>query len=95
MAKNRYIGDYPAIGIRPIVYGRCGPLQVRAGLEPQVWAMANAAKKLFEENLFYSNGEPVRVVLAVLLTVLAAVVLVWASVCASILLYQLNDPVGW
>ena len=38
---------------------------------------------------------PVRVVLAVLLTVLAAVVLVWGSVCASILLYQLNDPVGW
>ena len=38
---------------------------------------------------------PVRVVLAVLLTVLAAVVLVWASVCASILLYQLNDPVSW
>ena len=26
--------------------------------------MANAAKKLFEENLFYSNGEPVKVVMA-------------------------------
>ena len=27
-------------------------------------AMANAAKKLFEENLYYSNGEHVRVVMA-------------------------------
>ena len=25
--------------------------------------MAEAAKKLFEENLFYSNGEPVKVVM--------------------------------
>ncbi len=64
MAKNRYIGEYPVIGIRPIVDGRRGPLMLRESLEPHVWAMANAAKKLFEENLFYSNGEPVKVVLA-------------------------------
>ena len=64
MAKNRYIGDYPVIGIRPIVDGRRGPLKLRESLEPQVWAMANAAKKLFEENLFYSNGDPVKVVIA-------------------------------
>ncbi len=64
MAKNRYIGEYPVIGIRPIVDGRRGPRMLREGLEPHVWAMANAAKKLFEENLFYSNGEPVKVVLA-------------------------------
>ena len=64
MAKNRYIGDYPVIGIRPIVDGRRGPMQLRESLEPQVWAMAKAAKKLFEENLFYSNGEPVKVVMA-------------------------------
>jgi len=38
---------------------------------------------------------PVRIALATVLSVLAAVVLVWASVCASILLYQLNDPVSW
>ena len=37
----------------------------------------------------------VRIALATVLSVLAAVVLVWASVCASILLYQLNDPVSW
>ena len=64
MAKNRYIGDYPAIGIRPIVDGRRGPMKLRESLEDQVMAMANAAKKLFEENLRYSNGEPVRVVMA-------------------------------
>ena len=64
MANNRYIGQYPVIGIRPIVDGRRGPMQLRESLEPQVWAMANAAKKLFEENLFYSNGEPVKVVMA-------------------------------
>ena len=50
MTKNRYVGDYPVIGIRPIVDGRCGPMQLRDSLEPTVWAMANAAKKLFEEN---------------------------------------------
>ncbi len=64
MAKRRYVGDYPVIGIRPVVDGRRGPLKLRENLEPQVWALANAAKKLFEENLFYSNGEPVKVVMA-------------------------------
>ena len=64
MATNRYVGNYPVIGIRPIVDGRRGPMQLRESLEPQVWAMAEAAKKLFEENLYYSNGEPVKVVMA-------------------------------
>jgi len=47
-----------------VVDGRRGPLKLRESLEDQVWALANAAKKLFEENLFYSNGEPVKVVMA-------------------------------
>ena len=64
MAENRYVGEYPVIGIRPCIDGRRGPMQLRENLEPTVWAMANAAKKLFEENLFYSNGTPVKVVLA-------------------------------
>ena len=64
MAKNRYVGEYPVIGIRPCIDGRRGPMQLRENLEPPVWAMANAAKKLFEENLFYSNGTPVKVVIA-------------------------------
>ena len=64
MAKNRYIGDYPVIGIRPIIDGRRGPLKVRESLEEQTMNMARSAKKLFEENLKYSNGEPVKVVIA-------------------------------
>ncbi|MDD6245551.1 MAG: L-fucose isomerase, partial [Firmicutes bacterium] len=64
MANNRYIGEYPVIGIRPIVDGRRGPMQLRESLEDQVKAMAEAAKKLFEENLYYSNGEHVKVVMA-------------------------------
>ena len=64
MAKNRYIGDYPVIGIRPTIDGRRGPLKVRESLEDQTMAMAQAAKKLFEENIQYSNGEPVKVVVA-------------------------------
>ena len=64
MANNRYIGSYPKIGIRPVVDGRRGPLRLRESLEDQVMGMALAAKKLFEENLFYSNGEPVQVVIA-------------------------------
>ena len=62
MAKNRYIGEYPVIGIRPIIDGRRGPLKVRESLEDQTMNMARSAAKLFEENLRYSNGEPVKVV---------------------------------
>ena len=38
---------------------------------------------------------PARILLTLLLTAVAAVVLIWGSVCISILLYQLNDPVSW
>lgn len=64
MAKSRLIGDYPVIGIRPTIDGRRGYLNVRGSLEEQTMGMAQAAKKLFEENLKYSNGEPVKVVIA-------------------------------
>ena len=64
MAENRLIGDYPVIGIRPTIDGRRGPLKVRESLEDQTMAMANAAAKLISENLRYSNGEPVKVVIA-------------------------------
>ena len=62
MAKNRYVGDYPVIGIRPCIDGRRGPMMLRESLEEQTMALARAAKKLFEENLFYSNGDPVKAV---------------------------------
>ena len=64
MAKSRLIGEYPVIGIRPTIDGRRGVLRVRESLEEQTMNMARAAAKLFEENLRYSNGEPVKVVIA-------------------------------
>ena len=64
MAKNRLVGAYPVIGIRPTIDGRRGELKVRESLEEQTMNMARSAAKLFEENLRYSNGEPVKVVIA-------------------------------
>ncbi|WP_071120540.1 L-fucose isomerase [Romboutsia timonensis] len=64
MAKNRLIGEYPVIGIRPTIDARKGVLDVRGSLEEQTMNMAKSAAKLFEENLKYSNGEPVKVVIA-------------------------------
>ena len=64
MAASRLIGDYPVIGIRRIIDGRRGPLKVRESLEDQTMNMARAAAKLFTENLKYSNGEPVKVVIS-------------------------------
>ena len=64
MAESRLIGGYPVIGIRPTIDGRRGPLKVREGLEDQTMGMAQRAKKLLEENIKYSNGEPVKVVIA-------------------------------
>jgi L-fucose isomerase len=64
MSESRYVGSYPVIGIRPIIDGRRGPMKLRETLEGQTMELALAAKKLFEENLFYSNGDPVKVVIA-------------------------------
>ncbi len=64
MAENRYVGEYPVIGIRPTIDGRRGALGVRESLEEQTMNMAKSAAKLFEDNLRYSNGEPVKVVIA-------------------------------
>ncbi len=64
MAKSRLIGDYPVIGIRPTIDGRRGVLGVRESLEEQTMNMARSAAKLFEDNLRYSNGEKVKVVIA-------------------------------
>ncbi len=64
MAQSRLIGEYPVIGIRPTIDGRRGVLGVRESLEEQTMNMAHAAAKLFEDNLRYSNGEPVKVIIA-------------------------------
>ena len=64
MAVNRLIGDYPVIGIRPTIDGRRGVLKVRESLEEQTMNMAKSAAKLLSENLRYTNGEPVKVIIA-------------------------------
>ncbi len=64
MAEKRYVGEYPVVGIRPIIDGRRGPHKVREGLEDQTMNMAKAAAELITSNLRYSNGEPVKVVIA-------------------------------
>ena len=64
MAESRLIGSYPVIGIRPTIDGRRGALDVRGSLEEQTMNMAKSVAKLFEDNLRYSNGEPVKVVIA-------------------------------
>lgn len=64
MKENRYIGDYPVIGIRPVIDARKGMLDVRGTLEEQTMGMARSAKKLIEDQLRYSNGESVKVIIA-------------------------------
>ncbi len=64
MAESRLIGDYPVIGIRPVIDARQGILDVRGSLEVQTMNMAKAAKNLLEENIKYSNGEKVKAVIA-------------------------------
>ena len=67
-AKNigakRYYGSMPCIGIRPTIDGRRGVLKVRESLEEQTMNMAKSAAKLFEENLRYADGTPIKVVIA-------------------------------
>ena len=64
MQGRKSISNNFAIGIRPTIDGRRGALKVREGLEEQTMRMAKNVSKLFEENLCYSNGKPVRVVIA-------------------------------
>ena len=64
MAQSRLIGEYPVIGIRPTIDGRRGKLKVRELLEDQTMNMAKAAAKLIEDNVYYSNGEHAKVIIA-------------------------------
>lgn len=52
--------SYPAIGIRPIVDSR--RMGIRDALEDKVAQMAESARQLIEENVFYADGTPIRVV---------------------------------
>jgi len=59
---NRWVGDFPKIGIRPAIDGRRNG--VRESLEDQTMNMAKAVAALLTENLRYPNGDPVQVVIA-------------------------------
>lgn len=61
-APNRWIGDFPKIGIRPAIDGR--RKGVRESLEEQTMNMARAVANLLTSNLRYPNGEPVQCVIA-------------------------------
>lgn len=64
MNKQRLIGKYPVIGIRPTIDARRGAVDVRASLEEQTMNMAKSAAALFKKNLRYADGKPVQVVIA-------------------------------
>jgi L-fucose isomerase len=56
------IGDFPKIGIRPVIDGRMRG--VRESLEEQTMNMAKNAEQLIASNLKYPNGKPVECVIA-------------------------------
>ena len=56
------IGEYPKIGIRPVIDGRMRG--VRESLEVQTMNMAKNAAKLLSSNLKYPNGKPIDIIIA-------------------------------
>jgi L-fucose isomerase len=60
-ATSRYVGDWPAIGIRPAIDGR--RRGVRESLEDQTMGMARATAALLAGTLRYPDGSPVRCVI--------------------------------
>ncbi len=56
------IGDFPKVGIRPVIDGR--ERGVRESLEKQTMNMAKLAANLITKNLKYPNGKPVECVIA-------------------------------
>ncbi len=59
---QKVIGDYPKVGIRPVIDGRMNG--VRESLEDQVMNLAKSAAKLISDNLRYPDGKPVECVIA-------------------------------
>ena len=62
MSKARFIGEYPRVGIRPVIDGRQGG--VRESLEEQTMNMARSVAELISSELKYSNGDAVECVIA-------------------------------
>jgi L-fucose isomerase len=58
---ERYVGDWPKIGIRPAIDGRRNG--IRESLEDQTMGMARATAELLSANLRYPDGSPVECVI--------------------------------
>jgi len=56
------IGDFPKVGIRPVIDGR--EKGVRESLEKQTMGMATLAAKLISANLKYPDGKPIEYVIS-------------------------------
>jgi L-fucose/D-arabinose isomerase len=61
-SRPRFVGSWPAIGIRPAIDGR--RRGVRESLEDQTMAMAKATAALLSARLRYPDGSPVKCVIA-------------------------------
>ena len=61
-APERWIGDYPKIGIRPAIDGR--RKGVRESLEETTMGMARNVAACLSANLRYTNGQSVECVIA-------------------------------
>jgi L-fucose isomerase len=59
---QRVIGDFPKVGIRPVIDGRMQG--VRESLEDQTMNMARNAARLISSNLRYPDGKPVECIIA-------------------------------
>lgn len=59
--QQRYVGDWPKIGIRPTIDGRRNG--IRESLEEQTMGMARATAALLSANLRYPDGTPVACVI--------------------------------
>ena len=62
MISKRFKGEWPRIGIRPVIDGRMNG--VRESLEDQTMAMAESVAALLSETLKYPDGAPVECVIS-------------------------------
>ena len=62
MSQARFIGDYPKVGIRPVIDARQGG--VRESLEEQTMNMAKSVAELISSELKYTDGTPVECIIA-------------------------------
>lgn len=62
MKQARFVGEYPKVGIRPVIDARQGG--VRESLEEQTMNMAKSVAELISKELKYTDGTPVACVIA-------------------------------